>query len=273
VVVLVVLGVVVLAAGSAAAYLVVDGDGSPSAAPPSPRSADPTTTSTMSAPPSTTTAPTTTAPPSTTTSAPAEEDPEPDPLTDPTATIAPGDEGPAVVALQERLAELGYWMPEPDGQYGPATAHAVTAFQKVEGLGRDGVAGPETRARLADAARPAAADPSLPGRAMEVDLERQVAFVLTDGRVDWVLDVSTGKAATPTRAGRFTIDRQIDGLRISDLGELWRPKYFDGGIAFHGSPSIPAYPASHGCVRLQDAVIDWLWDAGMAPIGTPVYVH
>jgi hypothetical protein len=26
--------------------------------------------------------------------------------------------------------------------------------------------------------------------------------------------------------------------------------YFNGGIAIHGSPSIPAYPASHGCIRI-----------------------
>jgi lipoprotein-anchoring transpeptidase ErfK/SrfK len=271
VVVLVVLGVLVLAAGSAAAYLVVDGDDRAGGPPPT-DGGDTTTTATD---PTTTTTPPTTAPPTTrvapttSTTVPA----EPDPLTDPTATIHPGDEGPAVAALQQRLLDLGYWMAEADGQYGSATSHAVTAFQKVEGLGRDGVAGPETRARLAEAVRPTAADASVPGRAMEVDLERQVTFVLTDGHVDWILDISTGKASTPTRPGRFSIERQIDGLRISDLGELWRPKYFDGGIAFHGSPSIPPYPASHGCVRLPNATINWLWDDGIAPIGTPVYVH
>jgi hypothetical protein len=26
--------------------------------------------------------------------------------------------------------------------------------------------------------------------------------------------------------------------------------YFNGGIAIHGSPSIPPYPASHGCIRI-----------------------
>ena len=94
-----------------------------------------------------------------------------------------------------------------------------------------------------------------------------------DGGVDWVLDVSSGKASTPTSRGQFTIDRQIDGLRISDLGRLWRPKYFDGGIAFHGAPSVPPYPASHGCVRLPNASIDWVWAADVAPVGTPVHVY
>jgi lipoprotein-anchoring transpeptidase ErfK/SrfK len=178
-----------------------------------------------------------------------------------------------VLALQQRLVELGYWMPEPDGRYGPGTAHAVTAFQKVQGLGRDGVAGPETRAAIASATRPTPADSSLPGRLLEVDLERQVTFVVLDGAVEWVLDISSGTASTPTNRGEFVIERQIDGLRISDLGRLWRPKYFDGGIAFHGAPSVPPYPASHGCVRLPNASIDWMWASDVAPVGTPVHVY
>lgn len=214
-----------------------------------------------------TTAPTTTEPPTTTTAAP-----PPDPLSDPAATIRAGAEGPAVEALQRRLLELGYWLPEVDGKYGPSTAHAVTAFQKVQGLTRDGVAGPDTRGAIAGATRPAAREATTPGRRMEVDLGRQVTMVVTDGKVDWVLDVSTGKASTPTRAGSFTITRQIDGLRISDLGRLWRPKYFDGGIAFHGAPSVPPYPASHGCVRLPNPTIDWIWATDVAPVGTPVTV-
>ena len=31
---------------------------------------------------------------------------------------------------------------------------------------------------------------------------------------------------------------------------LWYPLYFHRGFALHGYPSVPAYPASHGCVRL-----------------------
>jgi lipoprotein-anchoring transpeptidase ErfK/SrfK len=31
---------------------------------------------------------------------------------------------------------------------------------------------------------------------------------------------------------------------------LWYPMYFLRGFAIHGYPSVPAYPASHGCVRV-----------------------
>lgn len=263
-------GVLVVLAGAAgAAALIIDDDGDHQVA-----SAGSSTTEAGAADdtappePSTTTTPPATAPSTTSTTI----DPA-DPLADPAATIRPGDEGPAVLALQHRLVELGYWMPEPDGTYGSGTSHAVTAFQKVEGLDRDGVAGPATRAALAAASRPTPADTSVPGRLLEVDLTRQVTFVVTDGAVDHVLDISSGKASTPTHVGTFTIERQIDGLRISDLGRLWRPKYFDGGIAFHGAPSVPPYPASHGCVRLPNASIDWMWASGVAPVGTPVHVY
>ena len=67
--------------------------------------------------------------------------------------------------------------------------------------------------------------------------------------------------------------RQIDGLREAPLGTLWRPKYFNGGIAIHGSPSIPGQPASHGCARLHDAAMDLLWDDDLVPVGTPVWVY
>ena len=42
------------------------------------------------------------------------------------------------------------------------------------------------------------------------------------------------------------VQRKINGVRVSRLGELYRPAYFVGGYAIHGSPSVPNFPASHG---------------------------
>jgi len=42
-----------------------------------------------------------------------------------------GSKGKAVLAAQRRLSALGYYLGSLDGVYGPATAHAVTALQKV----------------------------------------------------------------------------------------------------------------------------------------------
>jgi lipoprotein-anchoring transpeptidase ErfK/SrfK len=58
-----------------------------------------------------------------------------------------------------------------------------------------------------------------------------------------------------------------------ELGDMWRPKYFNGGIAVHGSPSVPPYPASHGCVRVSNAAMNWLWDVWGMPRGTRVLVY
>ena len=41
----------------------------------------------------------------------------------------------------------------------------------------------------------------------------------------------------------------------------------------HGSNYIPAYPASHGCVRVSVPAMDWIWETGIMPMDTPVWVH
>ena len=77
-----------------------------------------------------------------------------------------------------------------------------------------------------------------------------------------------------TRTGVFAVDRQREeGWWEGDLGEIYRPKYFTGGIAVHGSNHIPDYPASHGCVRVSVPAMDWIWETGIMPLETPVWVH
>jgi peptidoglycan hydrolase-like protein with peptidoglycan-binding domain len=253
------------------------------------------TTATTEAPattaPPTTEAPATTAPP--TTAAPATTvPPTVPPTTAPPTTLPPdpaadgtlelGESGDQVATLQGRLTDLGYWLGDADGNYGQLTRQAVMAFQKAEGLGRDGTAGPITQQRLATAGRPTPRDPN--GDHIEIDLERQVLFVVSGGQVRWAFNTSTGNneaytsstggtAVAATPPGTFTIDREIDGVREAPLGTLYRPKYFNGGIAVHGSGSIPAQPASHGCARLTNAAMDLLWSSGAASIGTTVLVY
>ncbi len=53
-----------------------------------------------------------------------------------------GSRGETVKKLQTALA-IGA-----DGQYGPGTAAAVSAFQTKNGLAADGIAGPETLAKM-----------------------------------------------------------------------------------------------------------------------------
>jgi hypothetical protein len=160
-------------------------------------------------------------------------------------------------------------LPGADGNYGSVTAQAVMAFQKFAGLSRDGIAGPATLAAL-DTSPPAG--PLEGGDHIEVDLERQLMFIVRGG-TSYVFNTSTGTSGWRTPPGRFEITRAIDGIRRAPLGDLYRPRYFNGGIALHGSPSIPAYPASHGCTRLHNAAVDFIWANDLAPVGTPVWVY
>lgn len=193
-----------------------------------------------------------------------------------------GDHGPAVYRLQRRLSSLGYWIDSANGQFGDTTQQAVYALQKAAGLTRDGVAGPETMAALARGARPGARTHS--GHVIEVDLSRDLLLIVDNGKVADTLNTSTaggyaykttggGTAIATTPTGVFQIERTVDAMDVSPLGKLWRPRYFYGGYAIHGDGDVPPYPVSHGCVRISDAAIDWVWATGQAPIGTEVDIY
>jgi lipoprotein-anchoring transpeptidase ErfK/SrfK len=108
---------------------------------------------------------------------------------------------------------------------------------------------------------------------IEIDLERQLLLVVRGGLVTHVLNTSTGRSGWRTPPGDFAIDRQIDAWRHAPLGDLYRPKYFNDGIAVHGATSIPGQPASHGCTRVSIAAMDMLWSSGLAEVGTRVVVY
>jgi hypothetical protein len=195
--------------------------------------------------------------------------------------LRPGDTGAQVLALQQKLLGLGYWLSSADGSYGVTTQQAVLALQKAAGLGRDGVAGPATMAAITRGVRPSPRSTS--GHVIEIDKTRQLLLVVNNGHVDQTIATSTGSyapytsqgqqyiAATPD--GHFTIFRQVDGVDPGPLGSLYRPKYFNGGIAIHGYTDVPAEPASHGCARVSNPAIDYLWGSGAAAIGTAVWVY
>jgi hypothetical protein len=221
---------------------------------------------------------TTTTPPTTTTV------PEPPPPPGPVVlhylplsgdTLGQGARGGEVFLMQITLVARGFWLSDFPGNFGASTMHALTAFQKYYRLPRSGKLDPLTRFVLGGTMDHALAfvGSNKAGRYIEVDIARQIEIISDNGQVMWVFDVSTGKSGTPTPRGTFRITRQINGMRVSNLGQLWRPKYFTGGYALHGSPSVPNYPASHGCVRMTNQEINFLWESGIAPVGTPVTLY
>jgi len=153
--------------------------------------------------------------------------------------------------IQQKLADLGY-LPQSgvDGVVGYQTQQAVMAFQSWEGLTRDGVAGPQTKAALRTAKRPR---PSAkrPKRLMEVRIGKGVLMLVRNGRAVRTIHVSAGGPGTETPTGRYKVFRK-ELMSWSVPFSTWLPyaSYFNNGIAFHEYPDVPPYPASHGCVRV-----------------------
>ena len=194
--------------------------------------------------------------------------------------MSDGMSGADVLALQRRLASLHYDPGALDGHYSYSLHHAVMAFQKVQHLPVTGIWGNADRLR---STRPISWKVRYPssGRAVEIDITRQVLVLSEGGVVRRIVDVSTGSGRTyyqdghanvaHTPRGSFRINRKINGIRISKLGALYKPSYFFQGYAIHGAASVPNYPASHGCVRITNPNADRLFP--LLTLGTPVHVY
>lgn len=211
------------------------------------------------------------------------------PLDVPLAAVGTRD-GEETKRVQQRLLDLGFWLQSANGDYGVTTSQAVMAFQKYMGLPATAEVD-EATASLLTVADMRANGTATGGTLIEVDKDRQLLFVIRDAMTTWTINVSTGSgipfkerdktewgkwvqgdAQTPD--GIFLVDREREkGWHGGDLGDIYRPKFFNGGIALHGSYEIPNYPASHGCVRMSTAAMDMIWKDDIAPIGTTVWVH
>jgi len=66
----------------------------------------------------------------------------------PDQSMRPGDRGPAVIALRDRLAAMGYLERSASGTYDDRLQAATRAFQRDHGLETDGIAGPSTLGAL-----------------------------------------------------------------------------------------------------------------------------
>ena len=205
------------------------------------------------------------------------------------APAGPGAQGIVVVRLQERLREFGVFRGDADGEYGRETAASVVAFHKLIGVERsdrwsieDWEVAPELDHETILARHPNETD------RVEVDITRQLLFVIRDADVAAIVPVSTGNGArywsenggngdggggyvkANTPRGNFTLFRHIPGWRVNYLGGLYKPWYFTPYYAIHGSKSVPARPASHGCVRVPTWESNHLDD--FLEIGLPVHI-
>lgn len=193
------------------------------------------------------------------------------------ASVGTAEAATTPAALRQRLDQLHYYA----GQTDSDTEYALWAFESVNGLRlRDGVTAGTWRALRHPKAWQSLAPNGGPDR-IEVSIARQVLVVYVRDRVALISHVSTGSgrhfcsagqcgyARTPV--GDFTIYRREGGWTQSPLGLMYRPMFFTGGFAIHGSMYPLPHPASHGCVRVPMYVIGRVESSAF--IGEPVYLR
>ena len=174
------------------------------------------------------------------------------------AGAAPGMSGPLVRLLQRGLARLHYAIHR-NGTFDAATARAVMAFRKVNRMARRYDA--DRRVIEKVLAGRGAFKPRFPnaGRHVEADISRQVLALVEGGKVVATYHTSTGAPGTPTIIGTFRVYLKTPGTNAKGMVHS---NYFIRGYAIHGYIDVPAFNASHGCLRvpIPDAwrIFSWL---------------
>jgi hypothetical protein len=178
-----------------------------------------------------------------------------------------GAHGPRVLLLQDELARLRYAVPV-SGRFDEATGRAVLAFRKVAGLERIESANAGVFLRLQHGAGHFHVRYPHDGKHVEADLSKQVLAEIEHGRVRRIYTMSSGKPSTPTVLGRFRVYSKTAGTNSEGMVDS---NYFIRGYAIHGYAEVPAYAASHGCLRIPvpDAPAVFAW----VQVGYPVDVY
>jgi lipoprotein-anchoring transpeptidase ErfK/SrfK len=111
------------------------------------------------------------------------------------------------------------------------------------------------------------------GTRVEIDLTRQVLLLITDNKVWKIIHVSTGISTRRTHTGHFAIQEKYTGwvCCVTVNGMMYYPSYVVSKTAIHGYRSVPAYPASHGCIRVPVWMAEDLFNE--TPTGTTVDIY
>jgi hypothetical protein len=178
-----------------------------------------------------------------------------------------GERGVKVWLLQRQLLAEGFSTPL-TGYYDAATSRAVLAFRKANDLGRDGYATTAVYDKLMRRQGTFKLRYPKAGKHVEFDWSRQVLVLANHGKAFRIFHASSGKPSTPTVFGTFHFYMKTPGT--NSHGMVYS-SYFIGGYAIHGYADVPAYAASHGCIRvpIPNAVAIYEWIA----IGDPIFVY
>jgi lipoprotein-anchoring transpeptidase ErfK/SrfK len=176
----------------------------------------------------------------------------------PAVAAAPAAPSLSLLQFEQKLDALKFDVGAVDGTIDDQTDNAVLAYQKVFGLERTGAVTDQLVAQIMTTqAAPGPMVPNGEPNRVEVSLSKQVLFLYEGGTLTKILPVSSGTSATPTPTGSFRFLRSDPGWHTSSLGRLYNAQYFVGGYAIHGSLSVPAEPASHGCIRIPMSAAEW----------------
>jgi lipoprotein-anchoring transpeptidase ErfK/SrfK len=181
--------------------------------------------------------------------------------------LDPGSSGDAVEIFNALLRKRGYYTTD-NAAYGSHTERAVMAFRKVNGMSRSWNATPGNFRRIAGGGGEFNLRHPSAGRHVEVDISRQVMVLADNGKPQHTFHVSTGSLATPSDPGGFAFYRREPGF--NNVG-MYYSVYYNGGEAIHGYPSVPPFPASHGCIRnpIPDSVFIYNW----VELGMRIWVY
>ena len=191
-------------------------------------------------------------------------------------TLRRGSSGSDVTALQERLSALGYYKDKADGYYGAATVTAVTAFQRANGLVRDGVAGSNTLTKIYSAAAVKAAAATAtpkPGAKAEPEVtiasttlkrgdnsqavktmqERLVALGYLTGKADGRFGVATYNALKAfQKANKLKSDGVAGQATLTALNSK-KAVSVEGGTLATTAPALTPAPAAQAASQTSQS--------------------
>lgn len=188
--------------------------------------------------------------------------------------------GPDILAVQQRLLELGFDPYGLDGVFGPMTQAAVIAFQRSRGLPDNGVVDDATFRALGFT--PAAPAPPAPGgpwgrpKRIRVIIDTTARRLSVYGGNDTLVRTypcAVGKPSTPSPVGEWEILTKVVNPDWPVLGTRWMGLSIPmGNYGVHGTNNDASIgqAVSNGCIRLHNWDAEELFD--WAVIGTPVRI-
>jgi hypothetical protein len=149
------------------------------------------------------------------------------------------------------LAQLGLkrlaYVTSTGGHFDGAMSRAVLAFRKTNRMSRNSSVSAKVFEMLLTGHGGFRLKYPKAGKHVEADLSRQVLVLARNGKAERIYHTSSGKPSTPTIVGSFRFYRKQPGTNAKGMVHS---SYFIRGYAIHGYKEVPAYAASHGCLRV-----------------------